>query len=73
MPIVEAFYKGVPVIARAATGAGHVGTAAALQHRRSIEVAGLIDAVVSDEALEDRVLRAQDAALALRASGLTAC
>jgi glycosyltransferase involved in cell wall biosynthesis len=66
VPIVEAFYKRVPVVARAATAvpATMDGGGILFDTTDPLEVAGLMDAVLSDEALEDRVLRAQDAALA---------
>ena len=66
VPIVEAFYKRVPVIARAAAAvpATMDGGGILYDTEDPAEVAGLIDAVVSDEALEHRVLHAQDAALA---------
>jgi glycosyltransferase involved in cell wall biosynthesis len=66
VPIVEAFYKRVPVIARAAAAvpATMDGGGVLYDTDDPAEVAGLIDAIVSDEALDDRVLAAQDAALA---------
>jgi glycosyltransferase involved in cell wall biosynthesis len=66
VPIVEAFYKRVPVVARAAAAvpATMDGGGLLFDTDDPAEVAGLMDAVLSDEALEDRVLRAQDAALA---------
>jgi glycosyltransferase involved in cell wall biosynthesis len=66
VPIVEAFYKRVPVIARAATAvpATMDGGGLLFDGTDPLDVAALMDAVLMDEALEDRVLRAQDAALA---------
>ena len=66
VPIVEAFHKRVPVVARAATAvpATMDGGGVLFDTADPLEVAGLMDAVLSDEALEDRILRAQDAALA---------
>ncbi len=66
VPIVEAFYKRVPVVARASTAvpATMDGGGVLFETTDPLEVAGLMDAVLSDEALEDRVLRAQDDALA---------
>jgi len=65
VPIVESFYKRVPVIARAAAAvpATMDGGGILYDTEDPLEVAGLIDAVMSDESLEERVLRAQDAAL----------
>ena len=75
VPIVEAFHKGVPVIARAAAAvpATMDGGGVLYDTSDAVEVAGLIDAVVSDDALADRILTAQDAALArLRAQDFRA-
>jgi hypothetical protein len=65
VPIVEAFYKRVPVIARAAAAVPATMDGGGLLYETEdpLEVAGLIDAVMSDETLEERILRAQDAAL----------
>lgn len=65
VPIVEAFYKRVPVVARASTAvpATMDGGGVLFDTTDPVEVAGLMDAVLSDEAIEDRILRAQDAAL----------
>jgi hypothetical protein len=56
----------VPVIARAATAVPATLDGGGLLYDTvdPLDVAGLVDAVVTDESLEDRVLRAQDAALA---------
>jgi glycosyltransferase involved in cell wall biosynthesis len=66
VPLLEAFYKRVPVIALAATAVPATMDGGGVLYERddSTVVAGLIEAVVSDEALEDRILAAQDAALA---------
>jgi glycosyltransferase involved in cell wall biosynthesis len=66
VPIVESFFKRVPVIARraAAVPATMDGGGILYDTDDPLEVAGLIDAVMSDESLEDQVLRSQDAALA---------
>ncbi|HEX5069976.1 MAG TPA: glycosyltransferase family 4 protein [Vicinamibacterales bacterium] len=66
VPLMEAFYKRVPVIARAAAAVPDTMDGGGLLYDRDdpLEVAGLIDAVATDEALEARVLQAQDAALA---------
>ena len=66
VPIVEAFHTRVPVLAYAATAvpATMDGGGVLYDTRDPALVAGLIQAVLTDEALEDRVLAAQDAALA---------
>ena len=66
VPLMEAFYKRVPVVARAAAAVPDTMDGGGLLYdtHDPREVAGLIDAVVTDELLEARVLRAQDAALA---------
>ncbi|MBP7569624.1 MAG: glycosyltransferase family 4 protein [Acidobacteria bacterium] len=65
VPLVESFYKRVPVLAYAATavpvtldGAGVLYSSTEPAH-----VAGLVDEVASDPALVDRICEAQDAAL----------
>jgi len=65
VPIVEAFYKRVPVVALASTAVPVTmdGGGLLFDTNDPIEVAGLIDAVVTDEALEARVLQAQDEAV----------
>ena len=65
VPIVEAFYKRVPVVALASTAVPDTMDGGGLLYDTSapLEVAGLLNAVLTDEDLEDRVLRAQDAAL----------
>ncbi len=66
VPLVEAFYKNVPVLAlaRAAVPATLDGGGIVYDSTDSAEVAALMDAVLSDAALEAKVLDAQDAALA---------
>ncbi len=66
VPLVEAFYKGVPVMAYAAgavpatmDGAGVLYTT-----KDPLHVAALMDAILSDTTLQDRIVEAQDAALA---------
>ncbi|HEV3214710.1 MAG TPA: glycosyltransferase family 4 protein [Vicinamibacterales bacterium] len=66
VPIVEAFYKQVPVVAYAATavpatmdGAGVLFTTTA-----PLEVAAIVDAVLSDEAVYDAIVKRQDDAVA---------
>jgi glycosyltransferase involved in cell wall biosynthesis len=65
VPIVEAFYKEIPVVAYASTAVPSTMDGAGVLYttKEPLEVAGLVDALVDDEALCERVLRAQDAAL----------
>jgi len=66
VPLVEAFYKGVPVVARAATAvpATMDGAGVLYETREPREVAALMHAVLDDPALGDRLVAGQDAALA---------
>ncbi len=65
VPLMEAFHMGVPVLAYAATAVpATMDGGGILYHRKDpMEVAGLIDAVVSNARLRDEVLSRQDAAL----------
>ena len=65
VPIIESFYKRVPVAALAATAvpATMDGGGILYDTRDPRRVAALMNAVLSDAATEDRVLAAQDAAL----------
>lgn len=65
VPLMEAFHMGVPVLAYAATAVpATMDGGGILYHRKDpVEVAGLIDAVVSDAALREAVLARQDDAL----------
>ena len=75
VPIVEAFYKRVPVLAYASTAvpATMDGGGVLFETRDPLDVASLMEGVLSDEAWEDRILLAQDAALArLRAQDFAA-
>jgi hypothetical protein len=65
VPIVEAFHKGVPVVAYAATAVPKTMDGAGVLYDRKdpAEVARILDAVLSDAALEDAIVSAQDAAL----------
>ena len=65
VPLMEAFHARVPVIAYAATAvpATMDGGGILYEDRDPMHVAAIIDAVVSDAALADRVLASQDAAL----------
>jgi glycosyltransferase involved in cell wall biosynthesis len=66
VPIIEAFYKRVPVLAYAATAVpATMDGGGLLYHTQDpAHVAALVNAVVTDAALEDRLLASQDAALA---------
>lgn len=66
VPLIEAFYKRVPVIAYAATAvpATMDGGGVLFRDKDPAHVASLVDALVSDPDLGERVLEAQDAALA---------
>ena len=65
VPLIEAFYKRVPVLAYAATAVPGTLDGGGILYDTTdpAEVAGLMDAVLADESLEGRVLAAQDAAL----------
>jgi glycosyltransferase involved in cell wall biosynthesis len=65
VPIVEAFYKRIPVAAYAATAvpATMDGGGILYSNRDPRHVAALLQSIVSDAATETRVLEAQDAAL----------
>ena len=65
VPLIEAFYKRVPVLAYAATAvpATMDGGGVLYDTKDPMEVARLLDAVASDATIEDEVLRSQDAAL----------
>lgn len=66
VPLMEAFHMGVPVLAYAATAVpATMDGGGILYHRKDpLEIAALVDAVVTDADLRERVLDAQDAALA---------
>ena len=66
VPLIESFYKRVPVLAYAATAipATMDGGGVLYDEKDPARVAALMQAIVSDDALADRVLAAQDAALA---------
>ena len=65
VPIVEAFYKEVPVVAYAATAvpATMDGAGVLYETKDPSLVAGLMDAVISDCALQDAIVRGQLAAV----------
>jgi hypothetical protein len=66
VPLVEAFHKRVPVLAYASTAvpATMDGGGVLFETRDPLDVASLMEGILSDEAWEDRILLAQDAALA---------
>jgi len=66
VPLVESFHMGVPVIAYAATAIPSTmdGAGVLYTHKDPMRVAALIDQVASNEALAQRIVDAQDAALA---------
>ena len=66
VPLVEAFYKRVPVLAYAATAvpATMDGAGVLYDTKDPDEIAQLIHAVVDDRRLEEAILASQDAALA---------
>jgi glycosyltransferase involved in cell wall biosynthesis len=65
VPLVEAFHMGVPVIAYAATAvpATMDGGGVLIADKDPIHVAALVDRIVTDTALQDRIICSQDAAL----------
>jgi glycosyltransferase involved in cell wall biosynthesis len=65
VPLMESFYKRVPVIAFASTAVPATMDGAGVLYDRKdpFLVAALIDTVVSDHRVRDRILQAQDAAL----------
>ncbi|HJZ70358.1 MAG TPA: glycosyltransferase [Vicinamibacterales bacterium] len=65
VPLVEAFYKQVPVLAYAATAVPSTmdGAGVLFEDRDPLHVARLIDAIVSDAALQDRIVEGQLAAV----------
>ena len=65
VPLTEAFHMRVPVLAYAATAVPGTmdGGGVLFTDKNPLHVAALVDAVVSDTDLRDRVLASQDAAL----------
>jgi L-malate glycosyltransferase len=65
VPLVEAFYKQVPVVAYSATAVPSTmdGAGILFEDRDPLHVAQLVDAVVSDAALQDRMVAGQLAAV----------
>jgi L-malate glycosyltransferase len=66
VPLIESFYKGVPVLAYAATAVPSTldGAGVLYTEKDPAHVAALIDRVVSDAPLREAILNGQDAALA---------
>jgi hypothetical protein len=66
VPLIEAFHMGIPVIAYAAAAvpATMDGGGILVDTKDPVTVAALIDELVTNAALQDRVLANQDAALA---------
>jgi len=66
VPLVEAFHMRIPVVAYASTAVPSTmdGGGVLYENRDPLHVARIVDAVLSDDALHDRVLASQDAALA---------
>jgi glycosyltransferase involved in cell wall biosynthesis len=65
VPIVEAFHKGIPVLAYAATAVpATMDGGGVLYHSKDpFEIARLMNAVLTDAAVEDAIVASQDAAL----------
>jgi glycosyltransferase involved in cell wall biosynthesis len=65
VPLVEAFYKHVPVLAYAATAVPSTmdGAGVLYQSKQPEDVAILMDAILSDEQLQDAIIEAQDRAV----------
>ena len=66
VPLVEAFYKQVPVLAYAATAvpATMDGAGVLFDDKDPMHVARLMDAVIGDASLQDRIVEGQTAAVA---------
>jgi glycosyltransferase involved in cell wall biosynthesis len=65
VPLVEAFYMQVPVVAYAATAVPSTmdGAGVLIEDREPMHVARVIDAVIADAALQDRIVDGQLAAV----------
>jgi glycosyltransferase involved in cell wall biosynthesis len=65
VPLVEAFYMGVPVLAYAAAAVPSTmdGAGVLFERRDPLAVAGLMDTILSDAALRERILDGQERAL----------
>ncbi len=66
VPIIEAFYKGVPVLAYASTAVPATMDGAGVLYDTTdpFEIARLMEAVLDDPAVEEGIVQSQDAALA---------
>jgi glycosyltransferase involved in cell wall biosynthesis len=66
VPLIEAFYKRIPVMAYAATAvpATMDGGGVLYDNRDPLHVARIMEAILDDTAIEEAVLASQDAALA---------
>jgi glycosyltransferase involved in cell wall biosynthesis len=66
VPIVEAFYKQVPVVAYAATAVPATMDGAGVLYTTTepLEVAAIVDAVLSDNGVYDAIVKTQDDAVA---------
>src|SRR5262249_54838704 len=65
VPLIEAFYKRVPVVAYAATAVPGTmdGAGVLYDEKNPARVAALIDAIMSDRGIAEAIVDAQDAAL----------
>ena len=65
VPLVEAFHKGIPVVAFAATAVPDTMNGGGVLYDRKDpgHVAAIMHAVTSDPTLQDKIIRTQDAAL----------
>jgi glycosyltransferase involved in cell wall biosynthesis len=65
VPLVEAFYKQVPVLAYAATAVPSTmdGAGVLFEDKDPVHVAGLMDAIVSNAAVQDQIVEGQLAAI----------
>jgi glycosyltransferase involved in cell wall biosynthesis len=65
VPIIEAFYKGVPVMAYASTAVPATMDGGGILYDTTdpLEIARLMEAILDDEAVEAAVVQSQDAAL----------
>ncbi len=73
VPIIEAFYKRIPVLAYAATAvpATMDGGGVLYDTKDPLEIARLMDAVLDDPRIEEAVLQSQDASLSVSARGIS--
>jgi glycosyltransferase involved in cell wall biosynthesis len=65
VPIVEAFYKQVPVLAYAATAVPGTmdGAGVLFEHKDPLQVAALMDAILSNDALQEAIITGQTEAV----------